>query len=382
MKYTDLDFEQTVWTIKDGDFYVSSIGNDTTGDGSPQNPFHSLGRALDHAAEGEKIVVDQYQYQSGGNITLSSSRGSLLNAVVATTDNLALNGTPIIDGYQTQSGDRILVWQQLNAAQNGLYIANAGSWTRDRDFDHGDDLTSGMLVSVQEGTLYGNEIFQLHTSFPVIMGNTALQFQKVGKVVWGQIQGNIAAQNDVIVLVDSKIAELKGNPTNAGDTLEKLENRLVQLDQEVVKETNFTDAINALKDGAPVQGDTLNKLYQLIINKVGVSAKASNITARDGAKVNLEDQQNIYVEDASADASVNTGWAIYKYLAQPDTFVKIAEQESLDVQLLQGGSGITIDGTAIDLGGTLTKDLFLEGTFGVELIIVCKVYVTNYCIPY
>ncbi len=33
------DFEGTFWTVIDADYYVSTIGNDITGDGHPQNPF-------------------------------------------------------------------------------------------------------------------------------------------------------------------------------------------------------------------------------------------------------------------------------------------------------------------------------------------------------
>jgi len=43
------------------------------------------------------------------------------------------------------------------------------------------------------------------------------------------------------------------------------------------------------------------------------------------------DQENVYVTDASGDATVDAGWAIYKYLLATDTWVKIGEQESLDI---------------------------------------------------
>jgi hypothetical protein len=48
------------------------------------------------------------------------------------------------------------------------------------------------------------------------------------------------------------------------------------------------------------------------------------------------DQENVYVADASGDATVDSGWAIYKYVQATTSFVKIAEQESLD-QAAGGG---------------------------------------------
>lgn len=42
------------------------------------------------------------------------------------------------------------------------------------------------------------------------------------------------------------------------------------------------------------------------------------------------DQENVYVADASGDATVDAGWAIYKYILATTSWVKIAEQESLD----------------------------------------------------
>lgn len=49
-------FLGTHWAILNGDFYVSNIGNDTTGDGSPQAPFKTITRAV-QATVGDSIIV-------------------------------------------------------------------------------------------------------------------------------------------------------------------------------------------------------------------------------------------------------------------------------------------------------------------------------------
>jgi hypothetical protein len=51
----------------------------------------------------------------------------------ATTGNITLSGLQAIDGYTTIAGDRILVKNQTTPAQNGIYIAASGAWTRSND---------------------------------------------------------------------------------------------------------------------------------------------------------------------------------------------------------------------------------------------------------
>jgi hypothetical protein len=64
---------------------------------------------------------------------------------VATTVNLAsLSGFPIIDTYQTVAGDRVLVKNQTNAAQNGIYIASSGAWAYAPDGDNWEEYVSAI----------------------------------------------------------------------------------------------------------------------------------------------------------------------------------------------------------------------------------------------
>jgi hypothetical protein len=51
------DFSGTGWLVLDGDLYVSSTGNDETGNGSPSAPFATLQKAVDEAANSKSIVV-------------------------------------------------------------------------------------------------------------------------------------------------------------------------------------------------------------------------------------------------------------------------------------------------------------------------------------
>jgi len=59
----------------------------------------------------------------------------------ATTANITLSGEQTIDTVLT-SASRVLVKDQTNATQNGVYVSAAGAWTRATDADTWDEITS------------------------------------------------------------------------------------------------------------------------------------------------------------------------------------------------------------------------------------------------
>jgi hypothetical protein len=69
------------------------------------------------------------------------------------------SGAATIDTYAVVTGDRILLTEQTNAQDNGVWIANtAGTWTRPADFAHGATIKDGTIVPVgytQGSTVYG-----------------------------------------------------------------------------------------------------------------------------------------------------------------------------------------------------------------------------------
>jgi hypothetical protein len=77
---------------------------------------------------------------------------------VATLVNITLSGLQTIDGYTTLAGDRILVKNQATAANNGIYLASAGAWTRSLDADQWDELISAISF-IEYGTQAGGAWF-------------------------------------------------------------------------------------------------------------------------------------------------------------------------------------------------------------------------------
>lgn len=98
----------------------------------------------------------------------------------ATTANITLSGSQTIDGITPSSGNRVLVKDQSTAANNGIYVYNAsGAWTRATDADADAEVTSGMVVYVEQGTTNGKKLFRLETANPIVVGMTSLTFTEI-----------------------------------------------------------------------------------------------------------------------------------------------------------------------------------------------------------
>jgi hypothetical protein len=120
-------------------------------------------------------LAAQKTYLGIGSLDSTDYKDSVL---VATTANITLSGEQTIDGVLT-AASRVLVWQQTVGAENGLYLSGAGAWTRSTDADTNAEVTSGLLVPVDTGTAYADQLFQLITPDPIVLGTTALSFQSI-----------------------------------------------------------------------------------------------------------------------------------------------------------------------------------------------------------
>jgi len=70
----------------------------------------------------------------------------------ATTPLPDLEGLLVIDGFQTAEGDRVLVVNQTDPIENGIYCTSTGLWERTPDFDGNRDVTRGTTVNVNRST--------------------------------------------------------------------------------------------------------------------------------------------------------------------------------------------------------------------------------------
>jgi len=102
--------------------------------------------------------------------------------VVTTTEgegNITLSGEQTLNSVLT-SASRVLVTEQTDASENGIYITDSGSWTRATDCDEDAEVTNGLTVYVTDSNSdkYGYH-YVLTTSDPITVGTTVLSFAEI-----------------------------------------------------------------------------------------------------------------------------------------------------------------------------------------------------------
>lgn len=102
--------------------------------------------------------------------------------LVATTGaNITLSGAQVIDGVTVgNSSERVLVKDQTDPTQNGIYIASSGNWLYAQDAGGNTDWAQGTQVLVNSGIVNANSLFRQSTSaVPIVIGSNALSFAVV-----------------------------------------------------------------------------------------------------------------------------------------------------------------------------------------------------------
>lgn len=136
------------------------------------NKGTNIGTPTSNGDAANKAYVD-------GLIATLPSAYKYRNVHVASTADLNLSnpGTSTFDGHTLTSGQRILVWQESNSADNGIYVFNGSgsAMTRASDSDAWDELT-GTLVYIDQGTLYGDKRFYCTSNTGGTLGTTAVTY--------------------------------------------------------------------------------------------------------------------------------------------------------------------------------------------------------------
>ena len=192
----------------DGNFIVGSGSTWVAETGSTARASLGLGTISTQAANSVAI--------SGGTITglgapSASSDAATKNYVdnlvaglktriitrVATTANITLSSDlqngDTLDGITLATGNKILVKNQTDATENGIYnVVASGTATRDTDYDTVAEL-AGQLVIVQEGSTNADKIFLCTTDNSGSIGSvnivfTIVQPSNVGDVTLNGVQ--------------------------------------------------------------------------------------------------------------------------------------------------------------------------------------------------
>lgn len=126
---------------------------------------------------------------------LSSSTAIKGPCRVATTADIDLRDLQTIDGVAVQEGDRVLVRAQSDARENGIYVASTGLWRRVKDFSSNRDIRQGGQVLVAQGDVQARTLWGVVTPDPIVIGETALEFEQV-IVSAAQLEGLVEAATE------------------------------------------------------------------------------------------------------------------------------------------------------------------------------------------
>ena len=158
-----------------------------------------------------------------------------------------------IDGVTVLTNWRVLVKDQTNGAQNGIYLVrNAGTgsdgwWTRSLDANQSSFVTAGLAVNVVSGTINGGKEFKLTTPDPIILGTTVLTF------VDPNAAGGAGGANTQVQFND--LSNLGGSP---GLTFNKFSNVLTVSGNISAGNVNGINSVHFANAGA-----TTSKVYQV-----------------------------------------------------------------------------------------------------------------------
>ena len=138
-------------------------------------------------------------------------------ARAATTADITLSGAQTIDGVSVVAGDRVLVMAQTSGADNGIYVAAAGAWSRAADADTSAEVKAGMALYVNEGTTNGNAAFVLTTDDPITLGTTALTFAQLsaGGTSYSADESTLHLAGTTFSINSSYVAPIANGGTNA-----------------------------------------------------------------------------------------------------------------------------------------------------------------------
>jgi len=143
-------------------------------------------------------------------INLNATYNNGTSGVGATLTNAGTQAALVIDGVTVATNDRVLVYEQTNQTQNGVYtVTNTGSvstnWvlTRSTDTDsYGpsdpDALGAGDAFFVQQGNTGAGELYVCNTEGTITFGTTNITFTQIAATAVYTAGTAISVTNNVI----------------------------------------------------------------------------------------------------------------------------------------------------------------------------------------
>ena len=351
---------------------------------------------------------------------------------VATTGNITLSGLQTIDGHLVSSGDRVLVKDQTDATQNGIYVVGSGAWTRAHDMDAWSEV-AGAFVYVEIGDLFGGSSWISVSQRVGTLGVTPVvwsQFSSAVDIVAGtgltrtgntisitdtgvtpgvglntfsvNAQGQITSASTVGYLTQNQQITLTGDATgtgtvsipvvlaNTGVTAGTYRSVTVDSKGRVITGTNPTTLAGyAISDAQPLDGD-LTSIAALtgtgLPVRIGTNSWALRTVVAGSTRVGVLDGNgvagNISIDVNEANLALNNiggtlsplkGGTGLSTLGTPNQIIGVnSAGTGLEFKSLSAGPGISITNSAGDVtisGNTGTvTSVAITGSTGLSVV--------------
>ena len=201
---------------------VDMGGNRVTNIGTPSQATDATTKAYVDSVKQALDIKDSVRVATTAALTATYNNGTSGVGATLTAD---ANGAVSIDSTSLSSGDRVLVKNQSDASENGIYsvttvgdVSNPFVLTRTTDADSSSEVTGGMFTFVEEGSNADAGFVLSNITGSATIGTdniTMTQFSGAGSVTAGDglaKSGNTLSVNvdDTTIEINSDSLRLKG----------------------------------------------------------------------------------------------------------------------------------------------------------------------------
>ena len=274
---------------------------------------------------------------------------------LATTAPIVLEGLFAIDGVVPAEGDRILVKDQADASQNGIYIASSGVWSRAVDIDATGKVVKGTQVWVTDGASQPGNLWIVSAENPITLGTSLLTWQR------GTFYQAAAAMAAAIAGAANKAtpaaADQFGYVNQADGTL---------------RQFSWTQMLAALAAsflplaGGTLTGDlTISKVNPTLVLNSAAIPQAAQIRFSSGGSIRWLLRKNNVAESGG---NAGSNFELYSFddvggfIEQPFQIVRATGQTYLKTLFLGGGQ-LGFPATQNPSSDANTLDDYEEGTW-------------------
>lgn len=301
--------------IEDSEFIV--LANGTPVAGNIDMGGHKITNVGPGVDPSDVVIKSQLDSISAGLDPKESVR-------VATTGDITLSGLQTIDGVALQVGDRVLVKDQTDPTENGIYIASSTGWTRSEDADgvgQVGEVSGGMFTFVETGSTNAGSGWVVVADGTLVPDTDTITFTQFagGGAMTGGLGINVNGTEIVADTDNSSIINTAGGGNKIGiNALGVLSGHLAN--DSVITSKVLDANITAIKVNADIAGDALTK---------NATSNALDVNV-DGTTISIVGNQ--LQANASALTSAMAG----------DGLIRNAGSGELDVN---------VDGTTIEITG-------------------------------